>query len=296
MEQFEAAGSNLLVRAPAKINLSLLIAGKRPDGFHEIRTLMSKIDWMDELRFEPADREGIDLRCEGPHWAPGGEDNLVYRACRMLYEHIGKNPQVKVTLRKNIPAGTGLGSASSDAAAALMGLNRFENLNVSQDTLSEMAALLGSDIAFFLNGPVAFCTGRGEKIQKIDTPTEFAALLILPDISISTKKVYENYNHDSSRFAILDQKINTFLEKKNIDSIRKICANMLEESCFQLHNELSQLRIRIERLCEKEVCLSGSGSAMYMLFSRDDNAIGQCQSAISEHLGCRCRVVYNNRW
>jgi 4-diphosphocytidyl-2-C-methyl-D-erythritol kinase len=296
MEQFEESGPLLRVRAPAKINLSLLVAGKRPDGFHELKTIIAKIDWMDELVFEPGEREGIDLRCGGPCWAPEGEENLVYRACRMLYEHTGRTPQVRVTLIKNIPAGTGLGSASSDAAAALVGLNRFAGFGISGDILSDMAAKLGSDVAFFLDGPLALCTGRGEKIQKIDPPLDFAALLILPDISVSTKRVYENYRHDPAEFAVLDAKINAVLGKKSIDSLSKICANMLAKSCFQLHNQLKQLKSNIEELCQKEVCLSGSGSAMYMLFKRHEGIIGEYLSVISEQIGCRCRIVYNNRW
>jgi len=129
LDQYERAAAGLCVRAPAKINLSLLITGKRPDGYHGIETLMAKVNWYDQLHFEPAKHDGIELICTGPYWAPDGEDNLVYRACRLLYDRAGKTPAVRVTLTKNIPAGTGLGSASSDAAAALLGLNRFAELN-----------------------------------------------------------------------------------------------------------------------------------------------------------------------
>ncbi|MHC4287641.1 MAG: 4-(cytidine 5'-diphospho)-2-C-methyl-D-erythritol kinase, partial [Planctomycetota bacterium] len=111
LEQFEHTANGLVVRAPAKINLSLLISGKRPDGFHGIETVMAKVSWYDELLFEPVQTEGINLICTGPHWAPEGEENLVHRACQMLYERAGLSPNVRVTLTKNIPAGTGLGSA-----------------------------------------------------------------------------------------------------------------------------------------------------------------------------------------
>ena len=296
MEQFEKIGPALLVRAPAKINLSLLIAGKRPDGFHELKTIMAKIDWMDELLFEPTDKPGIDLTCTGPCWAPDGEENLVYRACQKLYDHIGKPPRVKVTLKKNIPAGTGLGSASSDAAAALLGLNRFENLALDSYILYEFAAQLGSDIPFFLYGPLAFCTGRGEKIQQINKIVDFSALLIIPSVSVSTASVYKNYIHENEQFIVLENKINRILKEKNVDSVAEICANMLEKSCFQLHGELKQLRSHIKTLCNKEVCLSGSGSALFMLFPRDDDLVSHYHSVISEQLGCRCRIVYNNRW
>jgi 4-diphosphocytidyl-2-C-methyl-D-erythritol kinase len=214
LEQFEHTANGLVVRAPAKVNLSLLISGKRPDGFHGIETVMAKVTWYDELLFEPVQTEGINLICTGPHWAPDGEDNLVHRACQMLYERAGLSPSVRVTLTKNIPAGTGLGSASSDAAAALMGLNRFANLNQPRSVLNEICALLGSDINFFLGGPLAYCTGRGEKIHPIDENFDFSAGLIMPDLSVSTKDVYGSYVHNKQEYHDLSGEINPLLEKR----------------------------------------------------------------------------------
>ncbi len=88
-EQFETLGDGLLVRAPAKINLSLLVAGKRQDGFHELETIMAKVNWYDEILIEPGQKAGIELLCQGPHWAPTGEENLVYRAAKLLLECCG---------------------------------------------------------------------------------------------------------------------------------------------------------------------------------------------------------------
>ena len=108
-EQITVVGDDLLVLAPAKINLSLLIAGKRPDGFHEIETVMAKIDWYDEVLLQPAGRTGIEFICDGPQWAPPGKDNLVYQAAKSLLQSCGLTNSIRVRLTKNIPAGTGLG-------------------------------------------------------------------------------------------------------------------------------------------------------------------------------------------
>src|SRR5512135_3127805 len=124
VQQFERVEDGLLVRAPAKINLSLLIAGKRPDGYHELETIMAKIDWCDDLLIQPGTQAGIELLCEGPEWAPQSKDNLVYRAADLILRTCGTTADIRLTLTKNVPAGTGLGSASSDAAATLLGLNR----------------------------------------------------------------------------------------------------------------------------------------------------------------------------
>lgn len=296
LKQFERTGNGLLVRAPAKINLSLLITGKRPDGFHGIETLMAKINWYDELVFEPTEKEGIDLICTGPHWAPDGEENLVYRAFQKLYERAEIAPKVRVTLTKNIPAGTGLGSASSDAAAALLGLNRFEKLNMDDRVLHDIAASLGSDVNFFLDGPLAYCTGRGEKIEIIKEKIDFCACLILSGINTSTKKVYANYRHEKDRYKKLSGEINPLLRKKSVDSVAKICANMLAESCFELHPELERLRQDCQRLCGLDVCLSGSGSAMYVLVPGPLEKFLRVQDQMKKQYNCESRFVYNNRW
>ncbi|MEN8126740.1 MAG: 4-(cytidine 5'-diphospho)-2-C-methyl-D-erythritol kinase [Planctomycetota bacterium] len=296
LDQFEQTAAGLIVRAPAKINLSLLITGRRPDGFHGIETLMAKINWYDELLFEPTQKEGIELICTGPHWAPDGEENLVYHACQKLYERAGVKPAVRVTLTKNIPAGTGLGSASSDAAAAVMGLDRFAKLNQPNTVLEEICASLGSDINFFLGGPLACCTGRGEKIEKITEKLEFCAFLIVPNVNTSTKRVYGNYRHNEKEYSELSEKINPLLRKKSVDSVAKICANMLEKSCFELHPELERIKQDCERLCRSDVCLSGSGSAMYILMPGPCEDFLRLQEHVKKEYNCESRLVYNNRW
>ncbi|MHC4385597.1 MAG: 4-(cytidine 5'-diphospho)-2-C-methyl-D-erythritol kinase [Planctomycetota bacterium] len=296
LDQFECTANGLLVRAPAKINLSLLITGKRPDGFHGIETLMAKINWYDELLFEPTQKEGIDLVCTGSYWAPDGEENLVFQACQKLYERADVIPSIRVTLTKNIPAGTGMGSASSDAAATIIGLNRFAQLDQPDSVLNEICASLGSDINFFLGGPLAHCTGRGEKIEQIEEKTDFCALLIISNINTSTKRVYGNYCHDTKEYCRLSEKINPLLRKKSVDSVAKICANMLEKSCFELHPELERIKQDCERLCGSEVCLSGSGSAMYMLVPGPFEKFLQVRDHVKKKYNCESRFVYNNRW
>lgn len=296
-EQIINFENGLLINAPAKINLSLLIAGKRPDGFHEIETIMAKINWYDEIFIERAIEPGIHLVCKGQYWAPEGKENLVYRAAQLLMEHCKINEPVKITLTKNIPAGTGLGSASSDAAATLFGLNKYLKTELDNDSLKNMAASLGSDVAFFLDGPLAFCTGKGEKIQKIDKNFDFSVLLILPDISVSTKMVYENYRHDMALYEKLKVKINENIKKNRIDLVTKVCANMLELSCFGLNRKLAELKEEIERLNIGHCCLSGSGSTLFCLFeSGDESKIRKYQNIVKENIGCNCLIANNNRW
>jgi 4-diphosphocytidyl-2-C-methyl-D-erythritol kinase len=287
----------LLVRAPAKINLALLIAGKRPDGYHEIDTIMAKVDWYDELLFEKTPGGGMQLVCQGPHWAPEGEENHVFTACRLFMAYTGYDKDFRVTLRKQIPAGTGLGSASSDAAAALIGLNAFAGLNIATEILHSMAADIGSDVAFFLGGPLARCTGRGEIVTPIPTIYRFSAILVLPNISISTKKVYVQYKHDSAHYRQASGQLARHLAAGNIDSAAAMCENMLEDACFALSGELRDLKKALTNLGIGPVCLSGSGSAMYILIGDVDEAKRNYnRQLIEERTGCTSVVIHNNRW
>ncbi|UCC98303.1 MAG: 4-(cytidine 5'-diphospho)-2-C-methyl-D-erythritol kinase [Phycisphaerales bacterium] len=296
-EQITAVEGGLLVLAPAKINLSLLIAGKRPDGFHEIETIMAKVNWYDEILIQAGRKPGVELICKGPHWAPKGRENLVHQAAARLLESCGSKAGLKVTLTKNIPAGTGLGSASSDAAATLIGLNRHLDLGWDKERLSELAATLGSDVAFFLNGPLAFCTGRGEKVEKIDGNFDFLALLILPDISVSTKEVYANYRPNRGCYEKLSVKINSHIKEKRIDLAVAMCANMLQETCFGLAGSLAELKGKIESLGMRPCCLSGSGSAFFCISeSGDEDIVRRWDHTLETEIGCKSVIVRNSRW
>jgi 4-diphosphocytidyl-2-C-methyl-D-erythritol kinase len=303
-KQFENIGGGLLVRAPAKINLSLLVAGKRPDGYHELETIMAKINWYDEILIEPGREKGIELICKGPYGVPEGEDNLVYKAAKLILETGYKGSResgkqgisIKITLVKNIPAGTGLGSGSSDAAGTLMGISRFLKLGLSKKKLGGLAAQLGSDIAFFLGGPVSFCTGRGEKVQKLPK-SEFRVFLIVPNVSVSTKRVYGNYRHDTAKYEQFHRAISGYIKKKRIDLVCELCANMLQESCFELNTKLREVKKGIEDTGIGPVCLSGSGSSMYCIIDKgNEEKIMTYQNKLAREFGCKSMILNSNSW
>ncbi|MBN1796440.1 MAG: 4-(cytidine 5'-diphospho)-2-C-methyl-D-erythritol kinase [Sedimentisphaerales bacterium] len=296
-EQITRTGNGLKVLAPAKINLSLLVAGERPDGFHELETIMAKVTLFDELLIEPAEKDRIEVICTGCEWGPDGKDNLVYTACENLFEAAGRKAPLKITINKNIPAGAGLGSASTDAAAALIGVNKLFELGLSCDKLCQLAERSGSDITFFLGGPLAFCTGKGEKIQKIEADFSFSAILVLPDINCSTTKVYANYKHDDNQYKQLHGKIRAELSKNRIEKISKMCTNMLQVSSFGLYPELAKLKAQIESLNIRPLCMSGSGCSMYhILESYDGGQAEEYLRKITKHTVCKCILIKSNRW
>ncbi|MHC4792258.1 MAG: 4-(cytidine 5'-diphospho)-2-C-methyl-D-erythritol kinase, partial [Planctomycetota bacterium] len=187
--------------------------------------------------------------------------------------------------------------ASSDAAATLSGLNRFLNLDLPAESLSEMATELGSDIAFFLGGPLALCTGKGEKVKIFEKKFNFLAILIVPDISVSTKRVYDNYKHDQALYSSLKKRIISCIAKNDIDLLPRMCANMLTFSCFNLNKKLVDLKQEVESLGVRPLCLSGSGADMFCFLSdRDGKKAQRWQKMIEEKVGCKSIIVSNNRW
>ncbi len=332
--QFEIVGNGLLVRAPGKINLSLLIKGKRPDGYHELETIMAKIGLYDEIlieqkkgdRTQRSESKGlknvrcsisndkyrsetdIELICKGPYEVPEGKDNLVYKAAKLILDYelrisdfrrgkrAKKKHGIRITLTKNMPAGSGLGSGSSDAAGTLMGINRFLNLGYTKKELAKLAGQLGSDVAFFLGEPVSFCTGRGEKVKKLPK-CKFRAFLIIPDVSVSTKRVYENYRHNPAEFQTLHWEINDYIKKKKIDLVGQLCANMLQESCFELNRKLRKLKKGIEGTGIGPICLSGSGSSMYCIIDKgNEGKITTYQNKLAQEFGCKSMILNSNSW
>jgi 4-diphosphocytidyl-2-C-methyl-D-erythritol kinase len=177
--------------APAKINLSLDVLRRRPDGFHDLETIFQEIDWCDELCFTQAETDSF--RVNGPFASgiPTDATNLVCRAVDALRaERPSSLPPLEVVLTKNVPSGAGLGGGSSDAAATLRVLAASHGLALSQEQLEAIAASLGSDCAFFIRGGTAHATGRGENLEPLACKREYALLVAVPPVSISTARAF----------------------------------------------------------------------------------------------------------
>jgi len=187
----------ICLRASAKLNLYLRVLGRRPDGYHEIETLFERIDLADELAFEPHHSELV-LNCADPTLSCG-DDNLVMKAARLLQSVSGTTRGARIHLTKRIPIAAGLGGGSSDAAAALRGLNELWRLQLGHQQLLELAAQLGSDVPFFLSEAVrAVGRGRGEVCEPLPPTAPLAYVLVVPDERLSTKAVYEAARLDPS--------------------------------------------------------------------------------------------------
>ena len=178
--------------APAKINLSLSILGKRLDGFHEIETLMVPITLADTLTLEANDAPRIAFSCSDTT-LPCDDSNLVVRAARRFCETAGVAPALRIHLTKSIPHGAGLGGGSSDAATTLLGLNAFFGTPLMEEALHALAAELGSDVPFFLAGGASVCRGRGEIVEPVLFPYHLPLLLIKPAFGVPTPWAYSRW-------------------------------------------------------------------------------------------------------
>lgn len=179
---------------PAKVNLSLRVHGPRPDGFHEVSTVLQTIDLCDRLTICPVDPE-TPLRIDVPGGgAPADDSNLVLQAARAFFAALGEPARgVRFVLEKRIPAGSGLGGGSSDAAAALAGLQRLRSAPLDAGRLQAVAAAVGSDVPFFLVGGTALATGRGERVEALDDLPATAVLVAAPTVEVSTAEVYRGW-------------------------------------------------------------------------------------------------------
>ena len=262
----------LTVLAPAKLNLFLRIVARRPDGFHDIESVMAAINLYDTLTLEAVESGEIELnvfdasartptgsiRLE----APTGPENLVVRAANLLRKQAGCEFGARITLVKRIPSSAGLGGGSSDCAAALMGLNRLWSLFLPRNELVTLAGLLGSDVAFFLSeSPVALCLGRGEQIKPLQISTGLHFVVAKPVSGLSTPAVYRQCHPDSSA-----QDINGFIESLSAGALGDMARrlhNGLQAPAELLSSDVRELRHLFEQLPIFGHQMSGSGSSYF---------------------------------
>jgi 4-diphosphocytidyl-2-C-methyl-D-erythritol kinase len=257
---------SIRLRAFAKINLGLRLLAKRPDGFHEIRTIYQTIALHDRLELSLGKaKEEIRIECDNPE-IPSGDENLVYRACELWRRATGFRGGVRARLEKMIPAGSGLGGASSDAAATLEGLERLTGEKLPPRLRFSLAAQLGSDVPLFLLGGRVLGCGRGEEVYPLPDLSPRKCLVVFPGFSISTAEAY--------REAGL-----RLTSKGKVRSINDVGAwpqfpllnwgpaeNDFERVVFARWPELARLKRHLIRAGAEIASLTGSGSAVYSVF------------------------------
>lgn len=275
--------------APAKLNLFLEILGKRPDGYHEVETLMVAVDLHDTLNFVDDPSGRITLRCDDPT-LPTGRKNLVVRAAERLRDEAARPLGAAIDLRKAIPAQAGLAGGSSDAAATLVALDRLWGLGLPPDRLDALAGEVGSDVAFFRQAPAAIARGRGEQVRAVPLPGALHFVLICPPVGVSTAEVYRRLVPPERPRPI--GPVLAALAAGDTGALGRELYNRLQPVAEEMEPALVRFREALEGLGPSldGHLMSGSGSAYFGL-GRDLDA-ARAAARVLEGLGPgRVRVV-----
>jgi 4-diphosphocytidyl-2-C-methyl-D-erythritol kinase len=253
-----AAERTLKVRSCAKINLGIEVLGRRPDRYHEIRTLFQSVDFSDILEFRPARAGGIVLSGNDPA-VPWDETNLVFRAAALLRESFPGIGGVEIRVTKSIPPGRGLGGGSGNAALTIYALNQLWALGLSRTELQAYAARLGADVPYFLEGGLCLGEGRGDVITALPDLPPFHCVLVLPSFPVRTADIYARLPLTSTG---KDSKMSEFLARREFGRLE----NQLEHTILSLYPRLQAIK---GYFLERDAVLSlvsGSGSAVFGLF------------------------------
>ncbi len=253
----------ILEKAPAKINLSLDVHGKRPDGYHEVEMVMTTIDLADRLELTELDKDEIRVSSHN-RFVPDDQRNLAYQAAKLLKTRFGIQKGVSIVITKAIPVAAGLAGGSSDAAAALRGLNRLWKLNLTLDELAELGAEIGSDVSFCVHGGTALATGRGEKLKHIVTPPHCWVILAKPVIGVSTAEVYRQYDASKVEHPNVQRMIEA-IEAKDYKEMCGSLGNVLESVTLKMYPEVDMIKRQMKRFGADAVLMSGSGPTVFGL-------------------------------
>jgi 4-diphosphocytidyl-2-C-methyl-D-erythritol kinase len=268
---FPAGADGIVIAAPAKLNLFLEVLRKRPDGYHDIESLMVAVDLFDTLAVRAQATGAISLTCDPPGLSAGA-DNLVVKAANLLRRQAGR-PELgaAIHLTKRIPTQAGLGGGSADAAAALLALNQIWKLAQTREELAAMGASIGSDVAFFLSPPAAWCEGRGEVVtpEPVGRPLDF--VLVAPAVGLATADVYRRLEVPAAPSA--GAELRRAVRAGDAEAVGRSLFNRLEKPAFALAPAVERVSRRLAGLGPCGALMTGSGSAAFAVCRSRQEAI-----------------------
>ncbi|MBF0171099.1 MAG: 4-(cytidine 5'-diphospho)-2-C-methyl-D-erythritol kinase [Nitrospinae bacterium] len=260
----------LIIPCPAKVNLTLRVVGKRADGYHELDSVMVPLSLADTLTIAPADDGEIHFACDDP--ALGGDDNLVVRAAHALRHFTGADAGARLTLTKRIPVAAGLGGGSSDAAGALRGLQLLWDVSLSEETLHRLAASLGADVPFFLDGIAARAEGIGDRLTPLGPFPVAHLLLVKPAFGVSAADAYRNgafsFAPDPDPLATVTDLLSGVADRQAGRMVNDLAAWVMKA-----YPELARLRDEVAAAdpAPVTVMMSGSGPTLFALYRTGDD-------------------------
>lgn len=273
----------MLLHANAKINLALDVLGRRPNGYHDVRMIMQSVNLYDEIEIVPNDEKRIIIKCDNND-LECDESNLIYRAAKAIMEKVGATEGLSIRLSKNIPIAAGMAGGSTDAAATLVGINRLFGYGLSDKELKEIGLTLGADIPFCIEGGTCLSEGIGEILTTITPAPDCYLVIAKPDISVSTKFVYENLKLIEDT---VHPDVDGMLEGIKAGSLSEVSdrlANLLETvtvDAYPVIKELKQIMLDEGAL---NSLMSGSGPTVFGIFddeAKANKALSVCHEKVS---------------
>lgn len=253
--------TELTVKAYAKINLTLEIIRRLPSGYHEIKSVMQQTALCDTIAINEA-HAGISITCEN-RTVPLNARNSIWKATALIKERCAVDRGVKFRLIKRIPIGGGMGGGSADAAATLMGLNKFWQLGLSQAELFEISQEIGMDVAFCILGKTALATGRGEIVEPLPSPPKLPLIIVNPGIFVSTRTAYEGLKVDALTFTDKSAQMIAAIERRDFDGIVASLHNDFESTVLDEYPVIGAVRRDLVEAGAEAALLSGSGASVF---------------------------------
>ena len=268
------------VFAHAKINLSLDILSRRPDGYHDVRMIMQSLKLADRIALQKTDEAGIILETDAPD-IPKDDRNLCVKAAGLLFRRFSLPGGIRIDLKKHIPAAAGLAGGSSDAAAVLHGMRELYQLPLSDMELIEEGKKIGADVPFCILGGTALSEGIGEQLTRISAVLPFTVLLVKPPVSVSTKEIYEAFDRTAPSERPDTEGMLLALQTGNAAGIAGRLVNVLEPVTAAMHPEIRQIRETLLCLGAAGARMSGSGPTVFGLF-KEKAAAADAEKTVRE--------------
>ena len=254
----------MLIKAYAKINLSLDVVGKREDGYHFLKMIMQNIDLYDVIKLEEIAR-GINLECD-KLYVPTDERNIAYKAAELFIKKYDLASGIKINIIKNIPVSAGLAGGSTDAAAVLLGMRDMFKPELSDGELMELGVRIGADIPYCIAGGTALCEGIGEKITRLNSFKDNILIVVKPPFGVSTREVYQKLDIKKIKIHPSTEALIQAIKEENLKFICENMKNVLENVTLRKHSVIRRIKKEMTDLGAMGTLMSGSGPTVFAFF------------------------------
>lgn len=273
--------NELVIKANAKINLSLDVIGKRPDGYHELEMVMCEIPLFDVVKVQKSDK--IDIKCN-LSYIPTDKRNIAYKAAEAFFQYTGINGGANINIEKNIPVSAGLAGGSTDGAAVLKALNSLYEASLTQEELEKIGDSVGKDIPFCIRGGVCLAKGTGEKLTSLLELSDCFIVLVKPEkINVSTKDIFTRYDSEKSELHPYTKGIVDAILKDDIKNMSRMMYNVLENITSGMHPVIDDIKNKLISDGAEGAVMSGSGPSVFAVFLDKEKAEKSYQDFIKTY-------------